>query len=59
MADEKSEWGEAGQPSEGGVLKDDRRPSRPSRSLDDETRPPRSEDGGSGSSEKTRTPSAS
>jgi hypothetical protein len=31
MADEKSEWGEAGQPAEGGVLRDDGKPARPSR----------------------------
>ena len=29
MADEKPEWGEAGQPSEGGVIRDERRPPRP------------------------------
>jgi hypothetical protein len=29
MADEKSEWGEPGQPSEGGIVRDERRPPRP------------------------------
>jgi hypothetical protein len=29
MADEKPEWGEAGQPSEGGVIRDERKPPRP------------------------------
>ena len=31
MADEKSEWGEPGQPAEGGVVDEQRRPPRPAR----------------------------
>ena len=29
MANEKSDWGEPGQPAEGGVVGDERRPPRP------------------------------
>jgi hypothetical protein len=55
MADEKSEWGEAGQPAEGGELKDDRRPPRPSRRTgdQDQSRPPQAGDRGSESGDQS------
>ncbi len=50
MADEKSEWGEAGQPAEGGIVRDDRKPARPS------TKPRRDDVKGEGAQDKTRRP---